>query len=169
MIRRGQPSVDVKSVFCVFGHGAGYTCICVYLFACDATYTLYSRLLALLAPTLPRVLQRLQRSVRQPAHHRAATARARPRPWPRRWKRRPAGRGRGWGLPLEAWTRRLPGVGCHVGWARKLRNLSGGVTNSEEQLCIWLCIWCVFASKTKTHRYTRIRTPHPVNLTLVAP
>ena len=38
----------------------------------------------------------------------------------------------------------------------------GGVTNSEEQLCIWLCIWCVFASKTKTHRYTRICTPHPV-------
>ena len=94
-----------------------------------------------------------------------ATARARPRPWPRRWKRRPAGRDRGWGLPLEAWTRRLPGVGCHDGWARKLRNLSGGVTNSEEQLCIWLCIWCVFASKTKTHRYTRIRTPHPVYLT----
>ena len=59
--------LDVKSVFCVFGHGAGYTCICVYLFACDATYTLYSRLLALLAPTLLRVLQRLQRSVRQPA------------------------------------------------------------------------------------------------------
>ena len=159
------PTLDVKSVFCVFGHGAGYTCICVYLFACDATYTLYSRLLALLAPTLPRVLQRLQRSVRQPAHHRAATAWARPRPWPRRWKRRPAGRGRGWGLPLEAWTHRLPGVGCHDGWARKIRNLSGGVTNSEEQLCIWLCIWCVFASKTKTHRYTRIRTPHPVYLT----
>ena len=32
-------------------------------------------------------------------------------------------------------------------------------------LCIWLCIWCVSASKTETHRYTRIRTPHPVYLT----
>ena len=32
-------------------------------------------------------------------------------------------------------------------------------------LCSWLCIWCVSASKTETHRYTRIRTPHPVYLT----
>ena len=32
-------------------------------------------------------------------------------------------------------------------------------------LCIWLCIWCVSASKTETHRYTRIRTPQPVYLT----
>ena len=32
-------------------------------------------------------------------------------------------------------------------------------------LCIWLCIWCVSASKTETHRYTRIRNPHPVYLT----
>ena len=151
--------LDVKSVFCVFGHGAGYTCICVYLFACDATYTLYSRLLALLAPTLLRVLQRLQRSVRQPAHHRAATARARPRPWPRRWKRRPAGRGRGWGLPLEAWTRRLPGVGCHVGWARKLRNLSGG-GNKQRRAAVYLAVYlvciCFQDKNTQIHAY-----PHP--------
>ena len=30
--------LDVKSVFCVFGLGAGYTRICVYLFARDARY-----------------------------------------------------------------------------------------------------------------------------------
>ena len=53
--------------------------------------------------------------------------------------------------PLEAWRSTE-----HVAWGLFLR----GVTKTE--VCIWLCIWCVFASKTKTHRYTRICTPHPL-------
>ena len=150
--------LDVKSVFCVFGHGAGYTCICVYLFACDATYTLYSRLLALLAPTLLRVLQRLQRSVRQPAQRLGHDL--------------VLGLAGGNGAPPGAvgvgvchW--RHGRVGCQASAATSAGlgssgTCRGGVTNSEEQLCIWLCIWCVFASKTKTHRYTRICTPHPL-------
>ena len=35
----------------------------------------------------------------------------------------------------------------------------------DHGMCIWLCIWCASASKSETHRYTRIRTPHPVYLT----
>ena len=154
-------SLDVKSVFCVFGLGAGYTRICVYLFACDATYTLYSRLLALLAPTLPRVLQRLQRSVRQPAQRLGHDL--------------VLGLAGGNGAPPGAvgvgvchW--RHGRIGCQASAATTAGlgssgTCRGGVTNSEEQLCIWLCIWCVFASKTKTHRYTRICTPHPAYFT----
>ena len=38
---------------------------------------------------------------------------------------------------------------------------------ATRSLCVshWLCIWCISASKSETHRYTRIRTPHPVYLT----
>ena len=143
-------TLDVKSVFCVFGLGAGYTRICVYLFACDAgRLVCLSRLLVYthtLAPTRCNACNdRCQR---------AAMARTRPRPWPRRWKRRlhPAGRGRGWGLPLEAWRSELTSPGVYLLFPE------GGNKHQREgvYLAVYLVCICFQDKNTQIHAY-----PHP--------
>ena len=92
--------------------------------------------------------------IRQPAHQRAATARARPRPWPRRWKRRlhPAGRGRGWGLPLEAWRSELTSPGVYLLFPE------GGNKHQREgvYLAVYLVCICFQDKNTQIHAY-----PHP--------
>ena len=75
-----------------------------------------------------------------------------------------AGTRRTVGVGVGRWRhRRLPTTSlCSVGRQTYVLVLLPQYTL---YLCIWLCIWCVSASKTETHRYTRIRTPHPGYLT----
>ena len=135
--------------------------LCVYSFACDAgrrfhthsrVYRLLSSLVCLsrllvythtLAPTRCNACNdRCQR---------AAMARTRPRPWPRRWKRRlhPAGRGRGWGLPLEAWRSELTSPGVYLLFPE------GGNKHQREgvYLAVYLVCICFQDKNTQIHAY----------------